>query len=156
MAAISLSIGREDFNDIKLSDKRDTGYFQADLTLKSLDKITNPSNYEEFGIKEKEDFIVIEDKVEEMSKKKYSSISQIKYNDILFPLIELDFDVEKTKRLLSKIRFIFKYSSFFLFSCFVISFFVGFIHPLFWLALFFGAFGIYGSTDIRIREELNG
>jgi hypothetical protein len=59
-----------------------------------------------------------------------------------------------TREFLIKIRFIFKYGSFFLFSCFVISFFIDFIHPLFWLSLFFGAFGIYGSADIRIRKEL--
>jgi hypothetical protein len=68
--------------------------------------------------------------------------------------IGLDFDIKKTRKFLIKIRFIFKYGSIFLFICFVISFLVDFIHPLFWLALFFGAVGIYGSADIRIREEL--
>jgi hypothetical protein len=69
--------------------------------------------------------------------------------------IASDFDVERIKKFLIAVRSISKYGLFFLFSCFIISFLVDFIHPLFWLSLFFGTLGVYGAVDIRIKEEMN-
>lgn len=59
------------------------------------------------------------------------------------------FDVKKTKDVLFLLSKIFKYVSIFLFLAFLISLFTSFIHPLFWISLFFGSFGVYGSAYIR-------
>ncbi len=63
------------------------------------------------------------------------------------------YNIKKTILALKQIRFVFKYVSFFLFSCFLVSFLTDFLHPLVWISIFFGAFGIYGASQLRIERE---
>jgi len=69
----------------------------------------------------------------------------------------LEYDEEKTLKVLQRVSKIFGWITAVLLILFVISSFTTLIHPLFWIALFFGSYGVYGTAVLRsenIKEKI--